>query len=246
MKRLDDERLDELLGRARQAVDRRAEEAGADAAWAMVQERLREPRLRALEERLRRLDRGSRPRLASRLDLLVLLLGEGRDGVAGVTRLMKLAFLASKELGWQRLVRDPYRFQPYRLGPFTSEVYDDLELLERAGVVRRETVDEEGLTVIQRDEQVARDVAALNHGLAETERINALATRYRLSARGRRFCRALARSAQRRDPRLLPGLELVRAEFGRLPLRALLRHIYRRWPEYTTESLVRDRVLGPR
>jgi hypothetical protein len=237
--------LDRLFERARAHLARAAD-AGADAAWRRLQERRRAPALRALVARRRRFEAGTaRPRLADRRDLLLLLLrARGAAGVTGMTRLMKLAFVAARELGLDRLVRDPWRFQPYRLGPFAAEVYDDLDTLADAGLVERRRLDEDGEPVIQRDERMARELRALNHGLAEAERLGGLALHFRLTPAGAAFADALAGSARRRDPRLEPGLALIAAGYGGLPLRALLRRIYRRWPEFTTASVVREKLFG--
>ena len=41
-------------------------------------------------------------------------------------------------------MRNPYRFQPYRMGPFSAEVYDDLAVLVGAGLVRAAELEEDG------------------------------------------------------------------------------------------------------
>lgn len=83
--------------------------------------------------------------------LLLLLYAEGPsrqkgEAVKGKTRLQKEIFLTQKKL------RDVgiftyYSFRPYKLGPFSKELYDDIELMEYEGVIEVEEMDlgEEGV-----------------------------------------------------------------------------------------------------
>ena len=88
----------------------------------------------------------------SRADMLLLLLfAEGPskqkgETIKGKTRLQKEVFLTQKKL------RDVgiftyYSFKPYKLGPYSKELYDDIELMEYEGVieVRRVDMGQEGV-----------------------------------------------------------------------------------------------------
>ncbi|MEO0080117.1 MAG: HPr family phosphocarrier protein [candidate division WOR-3 bacterium] len=209
--------------------------------WLRVRRRLAEPDRLRLMERIRRWEASGRLRLSDRKDILLLLLyvrgrlGRLAEGICGTTRILKLLFIADQELDTGSLVRNPYRFQPYRFGPFTGAVYDDLAVLIDAGLVRREHLDEEGTPVIQCN-------AELDEGFAS----NGLTTLYRLTHKGREFARTLLEEVRSRRPNLEPGLEIVKRQFGALPLKELLRYIYTRYPEFTTESEILKRVLGKR
>jgi uncharacterized protein YwgA len=68
-----------------------------------------------------------------RRQLLLLLVGlEGGGGVSGIvsgiTRLQKFLFLLENEEG-VRPAGDGFEFEPYKAGPYSSKLYDDLELL---------------------------------------------------------------------------------------------------------------------
>src|SRR5687768_17242060 len=71
-------------------------------------------------------------------DLLLLLLaapgptGHG-SAVAGVTRLMKLLFLAGQEAGFTH--GENFEFEPYRYGPFSRDVYGRLRSLITHGLI---------------------------------------------------------------------------------------------------------------
>jgi hypothetical protein len=240
--------LDRVFAAVRQELDRRAA-AAQDRCWLELRARLAAPALKRLETRLARFAESSRARLGDRLDLALLLLGPETEpgmGVFGTTRFMKMLFLAVKELGVDALVPNPYRFQPYKLGPFCAEVYDDLDVLVRARLVAKRNLDSDGEPVIQADMAVRRAVVQLNGGLAEAERLPALSAHYRLTGQGRRFASSLLASAERRRHNLARGLAAVRAHYGTMPLSELLGYVYRQYPEYTTESRIIEQVLSRR
>ena len=64
-------------------------------------------------------------------DLLLLLLyskgksGSNNEPIVGITRLMKLLFLLNKE---QNL--NQFSFEPYKMGPFSGDVYPELDFLQ--------------------------------------------------------------------------------------------------------------------
>ena len=70
--------------------------------------------------------------------LLLLLYVHGRRPVVGMTRLVKLLFLAQMEA----LPNDPLRargcapfdFVAHRFGPFTVDIYDEVEFLKSVGM----------------------------------------------------------------------------------------------------------------
>jgi hypothetical protein len=209
--------------------------------WIRLRRLMAEPELARLQARVARFDAGARPRLQDRKDLVLLLLyvkgrfGRLAEGICGTTRILKLLFLASKELNVDALVRNPYSFQPYRYGPFTAALYNDLDMLIEAGLVRREHLDEDGVPVIQRGEEI-------DEGFG----FNGLTTLYRLSRKGRRVAAALLELAAKKQHNIEPGLVVVKARFGSLPLLELMRYIYSRYPEYTAESEILEKVLGAR
>jgi uncharacterized protein len=255
-KPLPDPELERLLGPARPHLPARGdfgeryfricraiglvEDEERESAWIAVRRLLSAPRIGELVRRVQRFEAGvSRLRSRDRPDLILLLLySKGRLGrvgepIRGTTRVLKLLFLAAKELGASNLVRPAYQFVPYRFGPFAAAVYDDLDVLIRAGLVRRTEVDEDNEPVIRADARVDERLAG-----------NGVNVVYHLSGRGRRFAEALLRDAGRRKPGLEPGLAMLKARLGSLPLSELLRYIYTRYPEYTTESEILKKVLA--
>ncbi|MDS0297537.1 hypothetical protein NDI76_02120 [Halogeometricum sp. S1BR25-6] len=75
---------------------------------------------------------------------MVLLDACGGDEIEGRTRLQKLVFLMEQELGEQLdvlLDGSDYNFIAYDYGPFSKQLYDDLEYLDDAGLIEMEEED---------------------------------------------------------------------------------------------------------
>jgi len=69
---------------------------------------------------------------------MALLDASEEDQVEGRTRLQKLVFLMEQELDEvpaASLDSPDYNFIPYDYGPFSKELYDDLDSLEEAGFI---------------------------------------------------------------------------------------------------------------
>lgn len=84
----------------------------------------------------------------SRLDILLLLIEKGSDDrseglIRGKTKLQKLLFLVQNELK-KRGYKAKYAFRPYLYGPYSRELYTDIEWLKMNGLLKvRTTFDED-------------------------------------------------------------------------------------------------------
>src|SRR5438552_17942999 len=81
-----------------------------------------------------------------RRELLLLLIGVDPRGttagsISGLTRLQKFLFLLERQ-GHIVPTGTGFDFEPYKAGPYSSKLYDDLELLENLGLIRSETAAE--------------------------------------------------------------------------------------------------------
>jgi len=114
--------------------------------------------------------------------LLLLLYASGPSGyecepVRGKTRLQKEVFLTQKSLR-EAGIFTYYPFRPYKLGPYSKELYDDIEYMEYEGVleVRRANMGENGIYAEFRitekgrreiEEKLKNEVLKEAHGVAE-------------------------------------------------------------------------------
>ncbi|HYE62977.1 MAG TPA: hypothetical protein VD997_13355 [Phycisphaerales bacterium] len=196
------------------------------------------------------------PAISKQAMLLMLLGLEGSGlstkGVSGITRLQKLLFLLWKEAGVEE-VSTGFEFKPYKAGPYSRKLYDELELLENLGLIKSdiqgeaseaEAVELEELSFEQlMGPQAAPFVSAPSRDTASTadtfeER------RYTLTPKGTALVQRLLQ-----DPSTAPfadGIRKVKSRFGNYSLQDLLYHVYTKYERegWTSESEIRDKVLA--
>jgi len=88
----------------------------------------------------------------SRLDILLLLLEKGSNGISsgvirGKTRLQKLLFLVQHELR-KRGYKAKYAFRPYIYGPYSRELYTDIKWLRMNDLIEVRTAFDENIGLV--------------------------------------------------------------------------------------------------
>ena len=186
----------------------------------------------------------------SRRTLLFLFLGvdPNPNGLGGITRLQKLMFLLEREEGVDSI--DGFEFEPYKAGPYSPQLYDDLEFLENLdyieGEVAAEASEPEAVEVdrLSFDHLMGEEVEQTSDGIDVDGPASADTfeeRRFRLSESGRIRIEALLDSEDIAP--LIEKIRRVKSKFGRYSLNDLLYYVYRKYPEMTTESEIRDRIL---
>ncbi len=211
---------------------------------------------------------------ARKLAILALLAAKdshGKSGqpISGITRLQKLVFLLHKRLpkvSPDRPIHFDFAFEPQRFGPADLKLYPDLDFLialkhvhrdpepldpdalsgtvanEGAGrAVEDATEDELSFEYLMGDEEGAADIAAAERDSEEVYTI----TPAGLDLLGK-IGAAVAGKQGEVYQAILDTATEVRRIYGDLSLPQLLRYVYTQYPEMTTNSEIRDRVLGGR
>ena len=191
-----------------------------------------------------------------RRDLLLLMLGCGdnnlSDGVRGITRLQKLLFLLERE---ENLTAsgDGFEFTAYKAGPYSSRLYDDLELLENLGMVKAtvtsETTDPESVEIdmMSFEELMGDGAETLSDGravdgLAASDAYEEKA--FELTPKGKEVVDKLLESDEYTP--FVNGIRHVKSKYGHYSLNDLLYYVYTKYPAMTTESEIREQVLSRR
>ena len=169
-------------------------------------------------------------------DAIVLLLGAPSDSLArhgridGITRLEKLIFLVEHETDLRNLLTEHADFEAYNFGPFSGKVYQAVDTLIAAGLLE----DSAELASSREDSWEAEKVVG-------TQPADPYATRnFTLTARGRKYYEALIDELPPSTEKLL---EEFKTRFGALPLRQLIRYVYKKYPDFTKNSLIKDDIL---
>lgn len=135
---------------------------------------------------------------------LAILEAAGDGKIEGITRFQKLVFLAQREQDGEQ----PYDFEPKDYGPFSKDLYDDLDLLVTNGFVDRSKEQ----TELGNEKQV-----------------------YELTEKGRRAVER-ARKEDEEFPINVTGAEQVLSEYGDMSLWKLLEYVYETYPSLARNS----------
>lgn len=195
----------------------------------------------------------------NRSDVEILLLFCDSNVIAGSTRMQKLVFLVREEAKAEGIQMPDIPFVPYKYGPYSQELRDDIDSLIAAGYL--ESPGESSISV--QDHKIA-DISllkasdflsesSLNSDIGEEANPDTMDeaevadqhiaeddhTVYRFTPEGRKYAEEIAA----KEPDLLNVVKTVKACHGFKTLSELLKYVYSKYPNYTTESEIRDQVM---
>jgi len=193
------------------------------------------------------------PKLTGKHILLLLIYSPGNTGreneaVVGRTRITKMMFLFDKEIRKAFLKNSDIElisfpnFEAWHYGPFSKQVYDDIEFFLNNGYLSSEPLlntekSEFELNEYENwmDEYLFDEERELLSGIRNEES-------FELTSKGERFVK------DRIYGRLTANQRKIVAQFKRsinnASLEAILRYVYLKYPEYTEKSKIRGRILG--
>ena len=182
-------------------------------------------------------------------ELVLLLIGVDKhtdpsDTVSGITRLQKFLFLLDRE-EQIRPTDSGFGFQPYKAGPYSPSLYDDLELLENLELIRSESgaesTETESVDIARLSfEDLMGGFDELSVGPPRADSFEE--RRFTLTDKGKARVEKLLRNPEYSS--MVDGIRRVKSKYSGHSLRDLLCHVYRKFPEMTTESEIIDAVLG--
>ena len=191
----------------------------------------------------------------SRRSLLFLLIGVDAQpsGLGGITRLQKLMFLLEKEEYVDLL--DGFEFEAYKAGPYSPQLYDDLEFLENLGYIEGEVTAEASEPEAAEVDRLSFDhlMGVENESASNGYDIDGPATadsfeerRFILTDLGNKHMNKLLESTTYTP--VVDKIRRIKSKYGRHSLNDLLYYVYTKYPEMTTESEIQDKILrrGPR
>lgn len=169
-------------------------------------------------------------------DAIILLLGAPSKSPAlsnrleGVTRLEKLLFLLNKETELGKLLTESPDFTAHNFGPFSAKSYQAIDTLVAAGLITDS---------MRRSNSM--DDSWESKFLIGTNETDEYSTRdFELTELGQKYYRALVSEL---PTDIEEEIEKFKGKFGFLPLRQLVRYVYKEYPDYAQNSLIREEIL---
>jgi uncharacterized protein YwgA len=189
-----------------------------------------------------------------RRDLVLLLVGTDpagnpSDGIGGITRLQKFLYLLEQENGISP-AGDGFQFAAYKAGPYSSKLYDDIEFLGNLGYLESEAVaeatDAEAAEVDVLDFEELMGDASDDPEDSKTDAFGAADAyeerKFRLTKLGVERIKKLLEHKEYTP--VVEAIKSMKGKYGKYSLNDLLYHVYTKYPDMTTESEIKDKVLG--
>ena len=188
----------------------------------------------------------------NRRDILLLLLyspgqyEEINRPIVGRTKLVKMLFLFLEEAlkdfrrGTKITEDNFYNFFPWNFGPFSPEIYDDLKFFELREFIDRRTSKEE--TTPESAAEWALWLSSSNPDYGEDQYSEYQEEEFILTQKGCNFV----------EKKLYPELSFnqikllkeFRSRIESVPLRAILKYVYEKYPSQTKNSKIYEQVVG--
>ena len=161
-------------------------------------------------------------------DAIVLLIGTGIESlpwkpeIEGITRLEKLIFLLGEETHSMDWLKEESQFEPAPFGPFSSKLYQTVDTLLSAGIIKdRRIVDNSNIDSWEEENLIGIEENAY------------LKRNFSLTLRGEEYYLLLTREL---DENIVSEIARFKNLFAYLPIRQLVRYIYSQYPEYTVKA----------
>jgi uncharacterized protein YwgA len=164
--------------------------------------------------------------------------GKASEPIQGTTRLQKLLFLMEHEAKLKPTVGSDFDFTPWKFGPVSKELYDDLDKLENLGLLESEPVSEPSKTELDEygfsfDDLMGEEESQSRDSFEEK--------RYGLSEKGLKWVRERGLHSE-----TFEKIRKIKEKYGALSLQDLLHYVYTKFPDMTTASEIRGKVLRRR
>lgn len=181
--------------------------------------------------------------LQSALDLMLALLaapgnsGKENEPIRDSTRLVKLLFLLIKEGGFERFDEE-FGFKrdyAHDFGPWSGQVYDFVETLKQIDFLRTED------TAKQEPDEGVDDAEWARQFPDQPIRRNGTIVVFQLTDKGLNVAKKVFGTLPKDEK---DRIIHIKTRFNSIPLSELLVYVYRKYPEGTTKSKIREKVLG--
>lgn len=194
-----------------------------------------------------------KPEINNRKDLLLLLLyspgttGQVNEPVAGRTRLVKMLFLFKKEVldrfkkGIGITEENFYQFFGWNFGPFSREVYDDLNFFILRDFITVKNLEQESLPESVEEWKEWLTMTGMDFHREELGFDEYFEEEFCLTDNGRNFTQKIHDSLTKTQKELLTSFK---SKINSTPLRAIIRYVYTKYPEMIENSKIKDQIAG--
>lgn len=190
-------------------------------------------------------------RIDNRRDILLLLLyspgvkDRPNEPIVGRTRIVKMLFLfrreALKDFRRSTEINEEnfYEFFPWRFGPFSRDVYDDLTFFTLRDFMETTDATEDALPESAAEWEMW--LTSSEADLDDPSVVDYSEQTFKLTAKGDAWTAKLYDTL---TPQQRTILREFKKKLQRTPLRAILKYVYEQYPDMIDKSEIREDVLG--
>lgn len=179
-------------------------------------------------------------KMRNRAELILSLLYANESipkPIVGMTRLEKMIFLLTKQESVLSDVKDEkYTFVPFRMGPWSNEVYDEIDFLESLGLVKKRN----SHSIEPAEKAETKElfntliIEKYQRNVVNTQQVSEILG---LTEKGIEKAKSLWNRLNDEEKKKIVN---IKNTYNNMNLRQLLRYIYNKYPEYTTESEIKE------
>jgi uncharacterized protein YwgA len=180
------------------------------------------------------------------INIILTLLSIDKEPIRGTTRFQKLIFLLEKE---ESIIPDDIKFdfEGYLYGPHSKKLKDDIEFLVNLGFIEKSNYKDEiknysieNINSFSVSDFMPSDkLNYSNVDFIDDDNERDDVTLYRITQKGIVHLKNNTQQEQ-----LFDSITYMKHKYNNLPLVELLRYVYTKYPEYTSESIIKDELLG--
>jgi len=188
--------------------------------------------------------------IRNRAELLMTLLYSGIDeeelldqaslSIEGITRLEKLIFLLIQEKNFLGDVNidSKFNFSPFKMGPWSNQIYDEIDFLESLNLLKKkETIKNVPADNAYFDELLTNSIIDKYQKNKYTD--DRKSNIFELSESGKKKALEIW---NRLSPQEKKSIIDIKKRFNRMNLKQFLTYVYNKYPEYTTNSEIKDQL----
>ena len=181
--------------------------------------------------------------------LLLLLYLDNCTAIKGAIRITKMMFIFNKEIapilrkkGASICEEDLPKFSAYNYGPFSKDVYEQLELFQSIGFIKAKNLYAgEEMSEVDDWEESAFETDFSEGTLEYTNSQDGKFMQYRLLSLGKKYVESEVLPQFTQDQ--LSVLSAYKQRIVCTSPKMILKYVYTKYPEMTENSLIKDEVL---
>ena len=173
--------------------------------------------------------------------LLALLYAKGSTGkynepISGTTKLEKFMYILNQESDLQKIIEEEYKFVPDNFGPCAHEIFDDIEMLKDANIVK-----EESKPLYTSLDEGDTETSNMDSMIIDDEHIKPTNLRvFSLTEKGEKIGSILFKSMNEEEQNKITILKKL---FNKRPVSHIVKYVYEKYPHMIGESIIRDSLL---